>query len=1123
MSRMKTISLLLCTLLGFVGVGRTQEITGSIVGTVHDQSGASIAGATISIQNADQNNTVVRVLTTNESGEYVAPFLAVGHYTLVAEAKDFKKVERRGIKLDVNDRLTIDFSLSPGAVTDTVTVEADASPVELQTATTSGLITGTEIRELAINTRNYEQLVALTPGVTTGLASDQLYVGVSSPTGLSNQINFSVNGGRPTQNNWSVDGADNVDRGANLTLLTYPSVDSIEEFRVVRGQFDAEYGRSSSGQINVITRSGTSEFHGSLYEFFRNDVLNANNFFSNRAGIDRPPLRYNDFGGTFGGPIFIPGVYNTEHKKTFFFFSEEARRVLTNANFDPILPSQANLAGNFATPVCVQHDPASGDCTQTATQISPAQFNPAAAAYIKDIYSKLPLPAVGLADGTGADVPFVSRNTFNLRQEIIKIDHTFSPKLVLMGRFENDSIPTEEPGGLFTGSALPGVATTSTNSPGRQFSIRATSTITPQIVNEGGYNYSYGAVVSDPTGLGAAKNSPDVISAITLAFPSQVPRVPNLGFNDSEGLFGFGSYRDFNHNHHWFDSVSISHGRHTFKFGFQYNYYQKSENAGAGNEGTFSFDDTNPLGDATLDQEWANFLLGNVSSFTQTNTDFRAEIRQHQWELYGQDNWRVKDNLTLTLGVRYSRFNQPTDANGHATGFDPALFDPANAPQIDPSTGELVPNTGTALNGVIVGGTSSPFGDEVARHDTKDFAPRLGVAWDPFKNGKTSIRAGYGIFYDSPAVGTQENGEFANPPFSGNVTISNTVFDDPTAVLPDVNLSPPALTVQQSDWKQPYSQEWSLDVQREVLPKLSVDIGYVGNKGTHLVGLIDINEPLPLAYVAAGITAPINAARTPLLNSVRPFLGYDAINVFSSRFDSSYHALQMRVQKHFSGNSVISANYTYSHGITNAQSDFRTAQNSYSLSDERGESQFDRRHVLTVSYIYELPFYRSQQGFTGHLLGGWELSGIIYAYSGLPLTVTGGASIDPAGLGLLDGNSDAGRRPNQVSNPNSGAPHTFSEWFNTAAFVNPPNAAGPPGNAPRGSVRGPGLQRWDISLFKNLNIGEHVKTQFRAEAFNIFNHTNFDGVRLTRQSGSFGQIISTRDPRILQLGLKLYF
>jgi hypothetical protein len=301
-----------------------------------------------------------------------------------------------------------------------------------------------------------------------------------------------------------------------------------------------------------------------------------------------------------------------------------------------------------------------------------------------------------------------------------------------------------------------------------------------------------------------------------------------------------------------------------------------------------------------------------------------------------------------------------------------------------------------------------------------------------------------------------------------------------------------------------------------------VDVGYFGNKGTHLVGVIDINEPRPLAYVAAGITAPINDARTQRLNSIRPFLGYDAINVFSSRFDSDYHALQVNVQKRFTGNSLISMNYTYSHGITNAQSDFRTPQNTYNLAAERGESALDRRQVFNVSYIYELPFYKSQSGFTGHVLGGWEVSGIVYAYAGLPLTVTGGTRIDPAGLGLLDPNSFAGRRPNQVSNPNSGAPHTFDQWFNTAAFVNPPNAAGPPGNAPRGSVRGPGLQRWDISLFKNTKIGEST-LQLRAEAFNIFNHTNFDGVRTIRQSGTFGRIISTRDPRIMQLALKFYF
>src|SRR3989441_4517667 len=776
-------------------VSVAQEITGSVVGTVTDSSGAIISGALVTTTNTDKN-VDVRTVTTNQDGYYVVTFLPIGHYAVRVEAKGFKTYTRTGITLNVNDQLTINAGLQPGDVKETVTVEADVTPVELQTATASGLITGTEIRELAINTRNYEQLVALTPGVSTGLASDQLYVGVTSPTGLSNQINFSVNGGRPTQNNWSVDGADNVHRGANLTLLTYPSVDSIEEFRVVRGQYDAEYGRSSSGQINVITRSGTSAFHGSLYEFFRNDVLNANSFFNNRNSISRPPLRYNDFGGTFGGPLFIPNVYNSDKKKTFFFFSEEVRRVITYTNFDPILPSEANLNGTFQQPVCLNTS-----CSQTGTQISPGQFNSGAAAYIKDIYSKLKLPAVENADGTGVDSPFVARNTFNLHQEILKIDHIFSAKFALMGRFENDTIPTIEPGGLFTGSALPGVATTSTNSPGRQFTIRVTSTFSRSLVNEAGYNYSYGGVTSDPTGLGASKNSPDVAMAITLPFAAQVPRVPNLSFNDSEGLFGFGSYRDFNRNHNFFDNVSYTRGKHTFRVGFQFNAYQKSENAGGGNEGTFGFDDTNPAGKPTFDQEWANFLLGNATSFTQTNVDFRAEIRQKQWELFGQDTYRVKPNLTLTLGVRYSRFNQPTDANGHATGFDPALYDATKAPQID-SSGLLVPNTGTPLNGVIIGGMNSPFGSEAARHDNKDFAPRIGVAWDPFKTGKTSIRAGFGIFYDSPSVGTQENGEFSNPPFAQNITISNTVLNNPGSVVANLNLLPPALTVQESDWKQ---------------------------------------------------------------------------------------------------------------------------------------------------------------------------------------------------------------------------------------------------------------------------------------------------------------------------------
>jgi Carboxypeptidase regulatory-like domain/TonB dependent receptor/TonB-dependent Receptor Plug Domain len=1104
-------------------VTTAQEITGSITGRVTDKSGGVVADAMVSVVNIDKNDALVRSVRTDETGDYVASVLPIGHYAVIAESRGFKKAERRGITLNVNDNLTLNLILDPGNTSDTVTVEADASPIELQTATESGLITGTQIRELAINTRNYEQLVALTPGVSTNLASDQLYVGVSNPLGTSNQINFSINGGRATQNNWSIDGADNVDRGANLTLLQYPSVDSIEEFRVVRGQYDAEFGRSSSGQINVITRSGTAAFHGGLYEFFRSQILDANSFFNNASGIKKPPYHYNDFGGTLGGPIFIPGIYNTDRKKTFFFFSEEVRRVITYTSFDPVLPSQANLNGNFQTPVCVQQD-ASGNCTSQTTQISPAQFNPVAAAYIKDIYSKLHLPAAGNPDGTGLDAPFVGRNIFNLHQEILKVDHIFGPKLAIMGRFEKDTIPTQEPGGLFTGSALEGVPNTSTNSPGKSFTVRATSTFNSRIVNEGGYAYSYGAVISTPTGLGASANSPDVVAALTLPFATQITRVPNLGFNDSEGLFGFGPYKDYNRNHNWFDNVSVASGRHTYKFGFNYNWYQKSENQGAGNEGTFNFSDVNPAGNSTLDQEWANFLLGKVSSFSQSNQDFRAEIRQHQWEFYLQDAFRVKPNLTITYGFRYSRYNQPTDANGRATNFDPALYNPALAPKIDPTNGQIIPGTGSAQNGIIIGGQNSPFGDQVARRDSLDYAPRLGIAWDPFKTGRTSIRAGYGIFYDSPSVGVLENQEFGNPPFVQSIQIFNTVLNNPGIVAPNLNLLPPALGATQADWKQPYVQEWSLDVQRELLRNLTLEVGYFGNKGTHLVGYIDINQPLPDAYLKAGIAPnPITGSTTVLLNAVRPYLGYDAINAFSSRFDSNYHALQTSIQKKFSGNSTISANYTWSHAITNALSDFTTPQNTYDLSAEKGNSALDRRHVFAASYVYELPFFKAQQGFSGHVLGGWELSGIVSAYSGLPLTVNNGRSVDPAGLGLLDPASNSGRRPNMIANPNSGAPHTFQKWFNTAAFQNPPNGQLTPGNAPRSSVVGPGAQRWDVSLFKNTKVGEHLNVQFRFETFNVFNHTNFYGVRTSFSSGTFGKIISTRDPRILQLGLKLYF
>ncbi len=430
------------------------------------------------------------------------------------DAAGFKKAEHTGIKLDVNQNLTTDMVLEPGSAQQTVTVTTSPLQVDLQSAQSQTVITGTQVRELTLNTRNYEQLVGLMPGVSTGV-SDQLYVGVSNPVGTSNQINFSINGSRPTQNAWNVDGADNVDRGANLTLLAYPSVDSIAEFSVQRSNYNAEFGRSSSGQINVITSAGTNQFHGDLYEFFRNDVLDANTYLNNRKNIPIPSLRYNDFGGTVGGPIW------RDH--TFFFFSEEVRRVITHTNFLADVPSTAELHGNLAAngaPVCVLWSAPGPNqvCLKEGTQVT--QINPAAQAYLTDIFNKLPPPDDPNCTGA-CTLTSNGLNIFNLHQEIVRIDQAFGPRFRIFGRFENDAIPTTEPGGLFIGSALPGVSTSSTNSPGRIFTIHATNVISPTLINDAGYNYSHGGVLSTPIGLTAAKNSPNIQSAVSLPFTSR--------------------------------------------------------------------------------------------------------------------------------------------------------------------------------------------------------------------------------------------------------------------------------------------------------------------------------------------------------------------------------------------------------------------------------------------------------------------------------------------------------------------------------------------------------------------------------------------------------------------------
>jgi len=1094
-----------------------QVVTGAIVGTVKDKSGALIANATVTITNTDQS-VVARTMQTDANGQYSAQLLPVGHYAVTAEAAGFKKTEQTNITLDVNATVAVNFSLEVGRTQETVTVTQSPVEVDMETAQAQTVITSAQISELAVNTRNYEQLVSLMPGVSTGLASDQLYVGVTNPVGTSNQINFSINGGRPTQNAWNIDGADNLDRGSNLTLLAYPSIDSIQEFSVQRGQYGAEYGRGSSGQINVITKSGTNGFHGDLYEFFRNDDLAANNYLNNAASIPRPPLRYNDFGGTIGGPIW--------KDKTFFFFSEEVRRVITYTTFVAAVPTADERAGKFPVPVCLN-----AACTDTGAQVT--KIDPAAQAYLTDIIDKLPLPAPGCT--SGCSITSAGRNIFNLHQEIVRVDQIFNPKFRLFGRFENDTIPTIEPGGLFVGDPLPGVSTTSTNAPGRIAQVHATFTFSPTLLNDAGFNYSHGGIASNPTGLDVGANSPNVLSAVTLPYLNTLGRVPDLAFVNFTPINGFGPYRDYNDDYNLFDSLTKVVDRHGLKFGGTYHWYQKNENAANGNQGQFGFSSTLPASDPATTpaeyQEFASFLTGNVSYFFQTSKDFRAVIRQQQLELYAQDQFRVRSNLTLIYGLRYSLFRQMTDANGHLTTFDPAVYNPAYAPQIDPYTGNIVPGTGKPLNGIIIGGQNSPYGNAVARQNNLDFAPRLGFAWDPTGTGKMSVRGGYGIYYDSPTVSQFEQTVFNNPPFVTSDLIFSTSMDNPGAVTPFVGTAPSPLMAVGPNWKQPYTEQWSLDVQREIFRGTFLDVGYYGNVGRHLLGIEDINQPQPGAYVTAlapyGVTPPVTFATTPQLNYIRPYRGYDAINSQQTAFTSNYHGLQASLKQRLGQNSMLNVNYTWSHAFTNADADEATPQNTYDIAAEYGPAQFDRRNIFNANFIYYIPFFTKQEGLAGHALGGWEFSGIVTAYSGLPYSVYQFEE-DPAGQGVIDQNSFSSGRPDLVGNPNqasatSGPIHTFMQWFNTAAFALVPTNEARPGDSPNGVVHGPGVQRWDLSLFKNTKVNERVSTQFRAEATNVFNHTNPDLPNNVFGTGTFGQITSVRDPRILQLAMKLYF
>jgi Carboxypeptidase regulatory-like domain/TonB-dependent Receptor Plug Domain len=1213
------------------GYAVAQAVSGSISGTVTDSSGAVIQGATVTLTNTDRGADI-RVVTTSSTGFFTAGSLPLGTYTVKIADAGFKTDAVTGLVLHANDALTVNRVLVPGGASEVVSVTADEAQLDVQDATSSTLINSTQLNELTLITRNYETLMNLQPGVAFGGASDQLNRGPNSPTGGSSTVAFSINGGRTTSNNWTIDGADNLDRGANLTLYTYPSPDAIAEFKTLRGQYSAEFGRNASGQIDVVTKSGTNSIHGSAYEFIRNDYLDANGFLNNYLHRPITKYRYNDFGFSFGGPVYIPKVYNGR-SKTFFFVSEEWLREVTYTTGTAIVPTTAERGGDFSNSgfkngttwttgpvqVCTAFtynaSTQSSTCTAAGTQV--ANISPTAKAYLKDIYSVIPAPQ-SATDLAGNIDPHTLASTipnrFDNDNTVVRIDQQFGQKFSVFYRYMHDTFPSFQGSGTFVASPIPGLSATVTHAPGTQHLGHGTYVFSPTLLANIGYAYSNGSILTTPQGALLSSQSPDI--KIQTPYTNTVGVVPTVAVSGMTTLGGGVVYVDHGINHQVFGDLTKTFHNHTFIAGFSYNHYQKQENsAGGGNQGTFTFTNDSQYSafpqlvtqsgvtGASEVQAYANFLTGNANSgFSQSSRNIQVNVQSDLYEGFVQDNWKFNPRLTLNLGVRYSYFGQPFDANGNLSNFDPSTYSASKAPTIassglfcfsgtcsqtgsnaglstspNPSADYIGPNY---INGMIFGNPSSannsqasPYGNKVGAAGKYNFAPRFGFAYDVFGDGKTALRGGYGWSYDQAEVSYYETTIFGNPPAVASYSQSNAVLDNPTGGATSTTPStlPGRIQALPLNYQTPYVQQYSLDIQQQITPTFMFDVGYFGTHGTHLLGALNINQPVPGAWVGKvtpttassgcvypGTTTPafLNSTCDRVLNQVKPYLGYFAIDTMRSIFNSNYNSLQAKVTKRFYGKTYIDANYTWSRDLTNAQADYSGfIQNIYNINGDYGRAAVDRTQVLNIDGVLEEPFFRDQKGLQGRLLGGWELSAIYSANSGLPLTVAasggslinynlpggvagvynnstnGGFETDNAGLSVL-GNTNAGLRPNQIGDPNTGNgvklhnknyASSAAPWFYTGAFAAPSPTSIVPGTAKRGTIQGPGFSRVDLGVFRNFRIYEGLNFQFRAEAFNAPNHTNVNSVGTSATASTFGQVTGYRDPRILQFAGKFTF
>lgn len=1083
---------------------RAQDF-GSIVGTVNDPTGAAVPGVRITVTNME-TSAVVRNTVTNAEGNYAVPGLLASKYSVEAKAQGFKTVVQSDLALDARTTIRVDFTLQLGAVSQEVTVTAPAVHLQTESGTQSQSISGEEVAQIDINGRNFVQLATLVPGAASQLPSFNTPVGVTASAGIA------FNGEQPDHNIWYVDGQENYDRGCGGCITIIPDQDAIQEFKVETGNTQSDSGFGTAGHVQMEIRGGTSQFHGEAFEFVRNTALDASTFFANASGAAIPKLDFNDFGFNLGGPIALPG----HDKKTFFFFEGDWRRLVQAQTIvAPGVPpawAQGNF-GSYGSPILDHTKPVTLPDGTTGYTPFPSNQIPTAAlnsnAQILGapnlIFNAPNSPGGVLYTGTPS-VPT------NVDEQIIRIDHNFSEKTLLMAHYIHDGVDQRFPTSLWSSDTYPTVGTDFLNAP-QSLVLKITRTINPSLLNEFMVAYQRQPLTLEPTGTYTQPSGTNIQSLYPATNMGRIPTIglsgPALGvtYDIGDGLW-------YNVSNTWtyHDQLTKTKANHTFTFGGEYLRFLKEQQVSGSWAGNFTFNGNATAGKylgpggqilSAPGNEFADFMLGQAYSYSQLNRTTLPAFLVNNVGLWFGDSWKVRKGFTLTYGLRWEGMPHVYEIHDNASTFRTSLYNPADAPQLNPN-GSIVPDTGNLLNGVAIAGKNGIPRGLVDNH-WRLLEPRFGFAWQPFNDGKTVIRGGYGLFYER-IQGNDIYGAPGNPPFANTPLIFNTSLTNP-GIVPGT-IFPANIQGYDPRYLEPYSQQWSLGIQRQLNPAVLLSVSYVGTSGTHLQDNRNINQPLQ----------PVTSGS---INNHVPYLGWANIGWYENSISSNYNSLQISLRTTQWHGLTAGLAYTWSHCLDYSDGDVPGfIQNAYNIGSEYGNCGFNLPQILIINYVYSLPIGKSATGLARAAIGGWQLSGISTFQSGGPFTV--GFPGDPAECGC--GNY----RANIVGNPNSGSGiHTAQEWFNTAAFA--PIPTGQFGNGARDMVYGAGINNFDVSLFKNFagiplpGRPEGATVQFRAEFYNVFNHTQFNGYLSTYGTAGFGEPNSTRDPREIQLGLKFMF